>query len=403
MKIALAFFEQFINMSGGIERVCCNLANALAEKGYTVSIIYAYGKDGHPFYQLNPEIKLYNLMTRTSKKWKHNSLGKCVPPQSKLIREILRSFNKSLGRDYNESVKGRMIQSEISRLFNEITPDLIISFRYETSNYILNFAKTDIPLITMFHISPDIALKTAPKGELSAIEKSVYAQVLLPGDIEKVKTYCPKANVICIPNSVPQYNRQANLSAEKKAFKIINVARLNKAQKQQHLLIEAFANLASEFPEWTLEFWGGGDESQYPYRKELENLIEKKGLAAQVFLKGESRDILSEYVDADIFCLPSAYEGFPLSLTEAMSAGLPAVGFNTCPAVNELIEDHYNGILSENNTNALANSLRALMENKALRIELGKNAKTSMKSYAPDKIWAQWDALIRSSVSKENA
>ena len=126
-------------------------------------------------------------------------------------------------------------------------------------------------------------------------------------------------------------------------------------------------------------------------------------MAAQVFLKGESRDILSEYVDADIFCLPSAYEGFPLSLTEAMSAGLPAVGFNTCPAVNELIEDHYNGILSENNTTALANSLRALMENKALRIELGKNAKNSMKSYAPDKIWAQWDALIRSSVSKENA
>ena len=123
-------------------------------------------------------------------------------------------------------------------------------------------------------------------------------------------------------------------------------------------------------------------------------------MAAQVFLKGESRDILSEYVDADIFCLPSAYEGFPLSLTEAMSAGLPAVGFNTCPAVNELIEDHYNGILSENNTNALTNSLRAL---KALRIELGRNAKNSMKSYAPDKIWAQWDALIRSSVSKENA
>lgn len=50
MKIVLAFFERFINMSGGIEKVCCNLANTMTERGHDVSIIYCYGKSGKPFY-----------------------------------------------------------------------------------------------------------------------------------------------------------------------------------------------------------------------------------------------------------------------------------------------------------------------------------------------------------------
>ena len=396
MKILLADLHKYVGYSGGIEHVLSDMANAMTARGHTVSAVFFDRKTGNPFFKMAPEVEIYNLLQPEGEKKKSTILF------YRLAREIVRPFSQSLSRDMN--YKGILaLKKEMMDVIAKTKPDVIISFREPTGRLLLGAIQTDIPVISMLHNDPDEIFAKSPEKEKNALLRSRWIQVLIPSFINKAGKYLPYDRFVYIPNSVPQYNRQANLSAEKKAFKIINVARLNKAQKQQHLLIEAFGNLASEFPEWTLEFWGGGDESQYPYRKELENLIEKKGLAAQVFLKGESRDILSGYVDADIFCLPSAYEGFPLSLTEAMSAGLPAVGFNTCPAVNELIEDHYNGILSENNTTALANSLRALMENKALRIELGKNAKTSMKSYAPDKIWAQWDALIRSSVSKENA
>ena len=49
--------------------------------------------------------------------------------------------------------------------------------------------------------------------------------------------------------------------------------------------------------------------------------------------------MLSKYVNADIIVLPSTYEGFPLALSEGMSAGLPGVGFRECMGVNEIIED----------------------------------------------------------------
>lgn len=394
MKIAFAFFEQFIGISGGIERVCCNLANALTARGHEVSIIYCYRKSGKAFYPLDEKVKLYNLMALHPEKWKKDSLAKCVGGKDRVIREIIRTFSRSSAREWNESAKGRMIQGEIRETLDSIKPDIIISYRYETSNYLLNFAKTKIPVITMFHIDPDTALKTAPKGELSAIEKSVVAQVLMKGDMEKVKGYCPKANVTWIPNAVPRYKEQADLSKDKKSYKIINAARLNKEQKRQHLLVEAFALLAKDFPNWTVELWGGGDNTQYAYAGELKQLISDKGLEGRVFLKGESSHIIDEYLKTDIFCFPSAYEGFGLSLAEAMSAGVPSVAYRSCPAVNELIEDHKTGILAPDGVKPLADALRELMENKEMRIEMGQAARDSMKAYAPESVWDRWERLI---------
>ena len=51
--------------------------------------------------------------------------------------------------------------------------------------------------------------------------------------------------------------------------------------------------------------------------------------------------------NASVCAFPSKYEGFPLALTEAMSAGLPCVGFKSCTGVNGLIVDGENGFLVE--------------------------------------------------------
>lgn len=395
MKIAFAFFEQFIGISGGIEHVCCNLANALSRRGHEISIIYCYGHSGNAFYPLDKEVKLYNLMTMHPEKWKRPALGKCVSGSDRAVREILRIFSKSAAREWNESAKGRMIRTEIRDVLAEVEPDIILSYRYETSNYLLNFAQTQIPVVTMFHMTPDTVLPDAPKGELLAIEKSACAQVLMKGDIEKVKKHCPRATVEWIPNAVPQYEEKADLKALKSAYKIINAARLNKAQKRQHLLVEAFSMLAEDFPEWTVELWGGGDDTQYAYAEELRQLIHHKNLDDRVFLKGESTHILDEYLKADIFCFPSAYEGFGLSMAEAMSAGIPAVAFRSCAAVSELIQDGQTGVLANDGADHLAAALKELMQDQERRATMGEKARESMKEYAPERIWDMWEDLLK--------
>ncbi len=114
-----------------------------------------------------------------------------------------------------------------------------------------------------------------------------------------------------------------------------------------------------------------------------------------MLLKGSTNDVPDVLRQGDIFAFPSAYEGFGLSLAEAMSMGLPAVGYKSCSAVNELIVDGKNGFLCEEGMDDFANKLARLMSDKQLRIKMGKSAHEMMKEYAPDKIWDQWEMLMR--------
>lgn len=102
---------------------------------------------------------------------------------------------------------------------------------------------------------------------------------------------------------------------------------------------------------------------------------------------------------SDIFVIPSAYEGFGLAMTEAMSIGLPAVGYKEASAVNEIIHDGINGFLCDSGVEALSQKLDLLMGNPSLRDTLGKQAREDMKQYSPDIIWKQWEDLMHSVVS----
>lgn len=152
------------------------------------------------------------------------------------------------------------------------------------------------------------------------------------------KKYLKHENVVCIPNIVPQYQLCKDNSRENV---IINVARIDGVQKRQHLLIEAFAKIKDKYPDWRVEIWGetGYDDKYYNKCRKL--LIDTK-TNKQILFCGTCDNVLKKLETAKIFTFPSSYEGFPLSLTEAMSAGLPAIGYQNCPAVNELIKDGEN-------------------------------------------------------------
>lgn len=391
MKIALAYIGRFIEVSGGIERVLCNFANAMVDRGHQVSIIYCYIKSGVPFYPLDQHVTLYNLMAVHPEKWEKD-LDSSISLKTKLVREGIRLFSKSSAREWNENAKGKLIREDLVTLLSQIQPDVILSARYGTSNYLLNIAKTHIPVITMFHTDANEAMPGMPRGELKALEKSRYAQVLLKKDISVVKQYCPDANIIQIPNAVPQYNCQADLSGEKEKFRIIHVARLARI-KRQHLLIEAFAKLADEFPNWIVELWGGDSEGRY--EKKLRNLIDKHNLQSKIFLKGKSNHIVDAYMNGDLFVFPSKFEGFPLAMTEAMSAGLPVLAFRSCSSAAELIHSEENGLLVNDGVEALTEGMRDLMRNQEKRVAMGQAAKDSMKQFAPERIWDRWESILQ--------
>ena len=109
---------------------------------------------------------------------------------------------------------------------------------------------------------------------------------------------------------------------------------------------------------------------------------------------GTTSEIESQLRKASIFAFPSAFEGFPLALTEAMSIGLPTVGFKETPAVNELIKNNSNGILCIDNVDALASALEELILDKNKRIQYGQKGKEDMKKYSDDSIFGKWECLL---------
>lgn len=393
MKILLANITTMVGVIGGVEKVFSNMANEFIKRGYEVSVVFSDNKEGKPYFELDERVQCYNLKHLVIDGEKYDIPDKKFPLSSKILREIIRPFNKNYAREMKENFLGNLIADNLKRVLDKEEPDLIISHRALTTKYLMVDAKTNIPVISMFHDDPKDILETATTQVKKSLENSAYVQVLLPYGVEYVKKFCSKANVIIIPNVIRQFNEKVDIKL-KENYKIIDIARLSKRQKQQHLLVKAFLLLNKDFGNWKLELWGPTEDKNYC--TEIEHIIKKNNLEERIELCGATNDVEGVMRGADIFCMPSMYEGFPISLGEAMSIGLPVIGIKECLAVNDLIKDKETGLLCHNNPEDIANKLKMLMSNVELRRKLGTAAHSEMKQYDSNEVWDRWDKLIKS-------
>ncbi|WP_337807469.1 glycosyltransferase [Phascolarctobacterium succinatutens] len=376
MRILMVNLWKMINSAGGAEKVFCEMANMLSERGHSVTAIAFDKNKGKPFYAVNENVKFINSGQgcKLGKNW---------------WQKIRASFySKNEKELYSEEIYDDIRAKRLAPFVNEKDFDVIISYNPSATRILIHKLKVKIPIITMFNVYPETILKDMSYLTKIALEKCSVIQVLLPSYVNITRKYIDNKMVV-IPNIVPQYS---NSDCHKEKC-IVNVARIDGQTKRQILLIEAFNKIKTKHPDWKLEFWGDIDYDKKYYKK-CQNMISHYKLSEQAFFRGATNNVLNVYNKAAIFAFPSAYEGFGLALTEAMSAGLPAVGCKSCPAVNELIKDGENGFLCEDGVDAFAQALEKLMIDEELREKMGKAAKEDMKQYAPDKIWDMWEKLI---------
>lgn len=281
-------------------------------------------------------------------------------------------------------------------------PDVIICYFVNDLFNVSFMQKHNIPIIMMMHCYPPIIFDKIMKK--SFIKRSIYKkiienvsvfQVLMKSHAKMIDKYYKVKKIIDIPNAVEQIpvGNRADLSVEKK--KIVYVARVEKAGKRQHLVIEAFAKIAEKFPEWSVEFWGL--QKYKKYNEELMNLAAKYDIEKNIYIMGYSNNIQEVYREADFQVFPSLHEGFGLGLADGMAMGLPSIGFKETPSVNELIVDGHNGYLV-NDVDELSEKMQVLMDNKALRIDMGEKAAKDMEKYDPKLVTEAWDKLIKETV-----
>ena len=357
----------------------------MKRRGHDVVMVYCDDKVGKPFFPVDDGIELYNLQH-------YEDTDVVFPTYLKVKREIFRVFSTRRGRAVNLAFFEKYLLQATKSILEKFKPDLIIAWQVAGSKVFLRDLKTKIPVIIMNHVTTDDMFHTYPREEISALGQSAACQVLLPPWAEPIKKRFPKLKTVVIGNVVPQYTEEAELSRVKEQYKIIYIGRLVKKIKRPHLLIEAFSKLADAFPHWIVEIWGDGSNKSYQWM--MKALIKRRRLSERISFKGTTDDVASVLQTGDIFVFPSAFEGFSLALTEAMSMGLPAIGYKNCVSVNELIQDGINGLLAEDGANGLAQSMKTLMENQDLRVRLGKAARASMRKYEASVIWAAWEELL---------
>lgn len=177
----------------------------------------------------------------------------------------------------------------------------------------------------------------------------------------------PDARLRVIPNAISNRNFSQEFKLQQEGNRhpaVLCVARLD-PQKGLSTLLEA----AVRVPEAIFLLAGEG-----PQRHELEAQAANLGLRARVHFLGFREDVPALLALADLFVLPSLYEGMPISLLEAMSAG-KAVIATAIPGVDEVVKHGENGMLvPPGDPERLAVAIRNLLGNPDLRRRLGQAA-----------------------------
>jgi glycosyltransferase involved in cell wall biosynthesis len=143
---------------------------------------------------------------------------------------------------------------------------------------------------------------------------------------------------------------------------VVSVGRLER-QKGFDVLLDAL----TQVPMGRLLLIGDGRQ-----RRALEERAHRLGLADRVRLTGWVENPRTLMVEADVFALPSRFEGFPLSVVEAMLAGLPVVAADVGSVREAVIHDQTGLLIDPDDADSLAAALRRLLTDESERRRFGQ-------------------------------
>ena len=352
MKIV---FLTYLHGFGGAEKQNVMLANAMAERGHDVTIISISVNNN--CYPLNEHVKYEFIPDR----------------KSNALRIITR-------------------YQDIKKRLKEIRPDLTVNFWFQSA-YMTAMMKKSITGKVIYsergdpgHDEYNGLLGLVRKLTLPRMEGFVFqsrgAQSYFNEKVQK--------RSVVIPN--PVFIKTESLPEVKERRKeIVTVGRLH-PQKNQKLLIDAFALVSDKLPGYTLAIYGDGE-----LKEELQKHINEQNLAEKVFLKGTSQQIHQLINDASLFVLSSDYEGLPNTLLEAEALGIPSISTDCKPGgAREIITDGVNGFITPvGDREKLAEAILKLLTDYEKQEKFSVEGKIKMKEFEPEYIYNAWESFFK--------
>jgi glycosyltransferase involved in cell wall biosynthesis len=348
MKKILFFIGSMLE--GGAERVVSILSNSLIKEEYDIEILMYL--DNTPFYDLDPKIKLNSVCKNTG---------------SRSLKKNFFWIRRYLNNNF----------------------DVVISFLSPFNMLMLTCSiGKGIPIIVADRNDPS----KVPGNSISRIGRNIlyhYSAHIVVQTNKNFKYFSNslKKKISIIPNPVNKIIVPDVYSSTTHQKVIVTVGRLI-PQKNQQLLLDAFKIIHDKYPDYKLVIYGEGE-----LRGKYENFINDNGLSEYILLPGVKKNIYDLLSKAEIFVLPSLFEGMPNALIEAMCIGMPVVSTRVSGA-DEIIKTGYNGILINNDIDEMIDALEKLINNPTLRSRYGANASKLAWDLSESKITENWKMLI---------
>lgn len=346
-KYKVFIFSEFLSsITGGAEKICIELANELS-KDSDFQIFLGY-----------------------------------IPLNGKLINKKLN--NNIIQIPVNSSTDlNYFLSNNFMNLFFLFYFDqkLLTYFEIAKKNNILFGAQEcSNPIRVINNIQKNISVfKNASKIRDAILNQCAILRLTM----KSYRSYVPnkiKPNTISFPNPCYSTKYKVDIFHNRQTKYIIHVNGFKSSNKNLIFLLKAFNDLKDNFPDWKLKIISIGiHKKNSEFQIELHKYINDNFLTDRILFIDPKENILEEFSLSDIQAVTSFEEGCPNVVLEALSVGLPSIGFNDCPGTNELITNKW-GVLCDRDHVIFVNRLRELMHDKDLRQRKSQEAILLSKS-----------------------
>ncbi|WP_424215560.1 glycosyltransferase [Streptomyces sp. BI20] len=310
------------------------------------------------------------------------------PPSIPANRGVRDKLNAGLrARRAARDAAARTASERLGALFRAARPNsVVIVTQVWAMEWVAAADTAGLTVIGMSHESHEASFKSSRGHRVKRWYADVDRMLALTPEDADAWIRSGLDNVGHMPNPLP-FTPDAPVARTAKV--VASIGRLSD-EKGVDLLLDAWSDVAPKHPDWTLRIYGAG-EDEAMLRRRCTDL----GLDGSVEWMGRTSDVLGALSGASVFAQASRAEGFPITLLEAMAAGVPCAAFDCAPGVREIVTHGEDGLLARlGNTVELAAHLDALMRDEALRTRLGDNAFRDVRRYAPGAITDRWEELF---------
>ena len=365
----LLYITNALAIYGGLERVLLQKVSWLAEHDCEICVLTANQGSKTLCYPIHPDIQYYDLNILFYKQYDYVGL-----------RRLIKRYEQN--HKFRERLTGKI---------KEFSPDIIVCTDLTYIDNILR-VKGDIPFVFESHAScmcdlfeNDGLFRRFHMWLMKmALRRTDMVVALTEGDALEWRKYTSRVCVIPNVVSLNTNNEFSDCSAKS----AIVVGRFTN-QKDFCSLLQIWSIVHQRYPEWKLHVYGGYGEGKQVISEKIDHIC------ANIVVHDSSPQIFEKYKENSMLLLTSKYEPFGLVLPEAMSCGLPVVAFDCPYGPAVIISDGKDGFLIKGrNVNDFADKVCLLIENKDMRVKMGKAGILSSQRYKASNIMPLWIQLF---------